>query len=472
MLLKNKVRFFNKLLLISLTLLAVTIPYATILTSVGSASTLLSVNNWWPVNNSVVSGTQPFKGVLDGWSVSDYTMGWSVDNGLFNEMPTDYNGFPHKEVPVNLSNWNWQASGQYGVTYVAKNKFGMELARTTFTIIVNPSVSPITLSIPNSTPLIPIPTNSSTSPATITPTNLGFITSPTPLIVKAINSYALFVNPSTPAQRTADAWRLNRPNDAKLLDKIAQRAGAVWFGGWNSNIETDINAIVSAAYNIKALPVLVLYNIPGRDCASYSAGGTSSAEYIPWINSVNRGIGGRPALVIVEPDSLANIDCLQPQDQLTRLSLLSDAVRILKTNPNSFVYLDAGHPGWQTAAIIAERLRASNIAEADGFSLNVSNFIGTSENYNYGKQISSQVGNKHFVIDTSRNGLGPASDFQWCNPSGRALGDSPATLSNSLVDAYLWIKAPGESDGNCNGGPPAGSWWPEYALGLAERANY
>jgi endoglucanase len=30
----------------------------------------------------------------------------------------------------------------------------------------------------------------------------------------------------------------------------------------------------------------------------------------------------------------------------------------------------------------------------------------------------------------------------------------------------LWIKRPGESDGTCNGGPPAGTFWDAYAIGL------
>jgi endoglucanase len=35
------------------------------------------------------------------------------------------------------------------------------------------------------------------------------------------------------------------------------------------------------------------------------------------------------------------------------------------------------------------------------------------------------------------------------------------------VDAYLWVKQPGASDGTCRAGaPPAGHWWPEYALQL------
>lgn len=100
----------------------------------------------------------------------------------------------------------------------------------------------------------------------------------------------------------------------------------------------------------------------------------------------------------------------------------------------------------------------------------------------------------HFVIDTSRNGLGPwePGDYpdaqDWCNPPGRGLGiPTTADTGNPLVDAYLWIKIPGESDGECTRGlgnagetvdpewglidPPAGEWFPEMALELAQNAN-
>ncbi|XIE81958.1 glycoside hydrolase family 6 protein [Streptomyces sp. SBR177] len=55
---------------------------------------------------------------------------------------------------------------------------------------------------------------------------------------------------------------------------------------------------------------------------------------------------------------------------------------------------------------------------------------------------------------------------------GRALGVPPTDRTgDELVDAYLWIKRPGDSDGTCRGGPAAGTWWPDYALGLARRAK-
>jgi cellulase/cellobiase CelA1 len=41
-----------------------------------------------------------------------------------------------------------------------------------------------------------------------------------------------------------------------------------------------------------------------------------------------------------------------------------------------------------------------------------------------------------------------------------------------LAGMKSWIKTPGRSDGTCDGGPPAGTWWPSYALALAQRAAY
>ena len=99
-----------------------------------------------------------------------------------------------------------------------------------------------------------------------------------------------------------------------------------------------------------------------------------------------------------------------------------------------------------------------------------------------------------FVTDTSRNGQGawtPTASYpdaqNWCNPPGRGAGVRPTvTTGVPLLDANLWIKIPGESDGSCNRGvagattdpewggivdPAAGDWFPEQALQLATLAN-
>jgi endoglucanase len=280
------------------------------------------------------------------------------------------------------------------------------------------------------------------------------------------------VNPSSPARKQADAWRKSRPSDAALLDRIASQPVASWFGDWNRDVRRDVDAVVSAAAGQGSVPILVAYNIPQRDCGSYSKGGANDEDaYKKWISSFAAGINNRKSVVIVEPDAIAGESCLAPQDQARRESLVKFAVQTLKSNGAS-VYVDAGNAHWQDVATMAQRLGRAGIDQADGFALNVSNFFPTADNMSFGDKLSEHVGGKHYVIDTSRNGAGSAGGDHWCNPEGRALGSAPTTAtSNPLVDAFLWVKTPGESDGTCNGGPQAGAWWSEYALGLAQRAG-
>jgi endoglucanase len=283
-----------------------------------------------------------------------------------------------------------------------------------------------------------------------------------------------YIDPYSNAKRQADAWRQSRPADAAAMDKIAAQPQADWFGDWSGDVQSAVSSRVSTITSAGALPVLVAYNIPLRDCSSYSGGGASSASaYRSWIRSFAAGIGSRRAVVVLEPDALAGLDCLSAADQSTRLSLLDDAVSVLAGYPGVATYIDAGNSRWHTADVIAGRLKSAGVARAAGFALNVSNYLTTSEERGYGDQVAGLVGGKHFMVDTSRNGLGPSPDNQWCNPPGRALGDRPTTATGDpLADAWFWIKRPGESDGTCNGGPAAGQWWADYALGLAQRAAY
>ncbi|MBK8903889.1 MAG: glycoside hydrolase family 6 protein [Anaerolineaceae bacterium] len=117
-------------------------------------------------------------------------------------------------------------------------------------------------------------------------------------------------------------------------------------------------------------------------------------------------------------------------------------------------------------------------------------------NLRYANMLGGTEPTTHFVIDTSRNGVGPwqppagvyPDPQDWCNPPDRGLGLRPtAETGLDLVDAYLWVKIPGESDGACTRGlgpagttvdpewgivdPAAGQWFPEMALDLVHYAN-
>jgi endoglucanase len=140
--------------------------------------------------------------------------------------------------------------------------------------------------------------------------------------------------------------------------------------------------------------------------------------------------------------------------------------------PQASVYIDAGDAGATVPAEMAQRLASAGIANAAGFSLNVSNYMATDVTTSYGQQISALTGNKHFVIDTSRNGLGPTADNQWCNAPNRGLGSPSQGFATGLTDAFLWVQNPGTSDGTCNGGPPAGQFSVPIACTLAHNAIF
>ncbi len=293
-----------------------------------------------------------------------------------------------------------------------------------------------------------------------------------------LTGQSLYVDPTGAAADQVRAWeRAGRTADAAVIRRIADRPVATWFADAAPGYQARARKLVTDAGRAGKLPVLTLYHIPNRDCDGQSAGGAASGPaYRAWVSSLATALRGQRAVVVLEPDAVAQSvqGCLGADAAAERYALLGHAVDTLRANPGTVVYLDAGNPTWiREPARMTAALRSSGIERAHGFALNVANFETTADNVAYGTALSRLLGGAHFVVDTSRNGNGPAEvgagDRHWCNPPGRRLGEVPTTRTgNPLVDAYLWVKRPGESDGACSdGAPPAGRWWPEYALGLA-----
>ncbi|MFE5942426.1 glycoside hydrolase family 6 protein [Streptomyces sp. NPDC056480] len=287
-----------------------------------------------------------------------------------------------------------------------------------------------------------------------------------------------WVDPESDAARQVREYEAQgRTEDARILRRIADRPVADWPAGDDPVPEITRAARGAAAENRTA--VFVAYNIPHRDCGLYSAGGSHDARaYRTWIDSFATALGESSAIVVLEPDAVPHIvdGCTPARYHEERYRLLAGAVERLKRQPRTRVYLDAGNPAWiEDPGRLVEPLRRAGVAHADGFSLNVSNFQTNDAVRRFGAALSGLLGGAHFTVDTSRNGDGPLPGDRaeaWCNPPGRALGVPPTDRTgDDLVDAYLWVKRPGDSDGQCRGGPAAGTWWPDYALGLARRAR-
>jgi endoglucanase len=352
--------------------------------------------------------------------------------------------------------------------------------------------------------------------------------------------------------------------DALTMAKLASWPEAAWFtSGTPDQVRQQVRDLVRRAAAQRSVPVLVAYDIPLRDCGQYSSGGAASdAAYQQWISAFAGALGSGTAVVILEPDALANLpsDCGPDTDptgalSAARIADLRYAVSVLERQPGTLVYLDAGHSQWHSVGDMAHRLIQADLAGSQGFFLDVSNFQPTDQLDRYGTWISDcvwfategpswaaghtdycasqyyssaapndglpgdavsptdpstwhwtdawyaqNVGSPpsaqltHFVVDTSRNGRGawapPAGKYTgdpqtWCNPPDRGVGTRPtANTGVPLVDAYLFVKTIGESDGTCTRGtsgpgdpeyggavdPPAGGWWPAQALTLARNA--
>ncbi|MFJ7244648.1 glycoside hydrolase family 6 protein [Kitasatospora sp. NPDC098652] len=281
-----------------------------------------------------------------------------------------------------------------------------------------------------------------------------------------------YADPDSSAQQ----WVNSHPGDgrtAAIRSSIANVPAAHWFGNWSGPIGTATGAYVGAAASAGKLPILVAYNIPNRDiCAGQSGGGAgSAADYDTWIAAFAGGIGNRPALVVLEPDALGHESCMTPAQISERNAMLRNAVAQFSAKaPNTWVYLDAGNPGWLSAPTMARLLADAGVAGAHGFALNVSNFYPTGQNTAYGNDVSAALKSsygytKPYVVDTSRNGNG--SDGTWCNPPGRRIG-TPTTRAGGGPEMLLWVKSPGESDGNCGtgSGSTAGQFVPDVAYKL------
>ncbi|MDF3147816.1 glycoside hydrolase family 6 protein, partial [Streptomyces sp. T21Q-yed] len=287
-----------------------------------------------------------------------------------------------------------------------------------------------------SLPLVPSPSPSATkspspTPASPTPRVKAGPTSPTPSPTRterkqqpAVVSARLYRHPDS---QVLEWVRDNAgdPRHAVIESRIAAQPAAVWFADFAPDTVTArVRAVTSGGSALGRVPVVVPYAIPDRDCGGYSEGGAPDLDaYDAWIDRFAAGLGSGDVIVILEPDSIAQSECLSAGERADRFASLARAGRAFKAaNPKARVYYDAGHSGWNAPAKQAERLKqagAASAASSDGIFSNVSNFHATTDEIAYDRQVLDALGGPAslgVVIDTSRNGAGAPADGEWCDP--------------------------------------------------------
>lgn len=265
----------------------------------------------------------------------------------------------------------------------------------------------------------------------------------------------------------------------------------------------------AAKQNPAPLVTFIVYDVPLRDCAAGASNGEIQCtdsdcaaginmykqHYIDPLVSILKKYSNVPVVLIIEPDSLPNLvtNLGMPKCAMAANSYktcITYAVNQFSTLPNVQQYLDAAHGGWLGWATNAQPFSAlvgslGILPQIRGFATNVANYQplgkmcsavgwclpgaghssdpccadpcavttqwnGANNEMNYIQLLGSLFPGKYFVTDTGRNGVpdSRANCANWCNSKGAGLGLLPtANTGNTLIDAFLWIKTPGESDG-------------------------
>jgi len=338
--------------------------------------------------------------------------------------------------------------------------------------------------------------------------------------------------------RKVEATIKESPSDAALLKKVEAFPTAIWLDSIASAATVSKTLDDAAAQEKKAgkpvVTVFAVYDLPDRDCAAVASNGELTAakggekryakEFIAKIAAAFKAHPKQRIVAVIEPDSLANL--------ATNLSVakcaaaepvykhgIATAIRDLSL-PNVALYLDAAHAGWlgwsgnqgKIAKIYADVLAdAGGVDKIRGFATNVSNYDTLKggdlaklepsdpcpDELTYIQHLSESLARagilgKAFIIDTSRNGRSGirTKSGSWCNVKGAGLGERPQASPTPLVDAYYWIKPPGDADGGSDpakpgydklcgpdapdaaqGAPRAGAWFSKYFIELAKNAE-
>jgi cellulose 1,4-beta-cellobiosidase len=343
-----------------------------------------------------------------------------------------------------------------------------------------------------------------------------------------------FINPEYVAQ-VEQAAQL-APADAETIRKVAQYPSGLWLHSVEHvgkiPIWLDAARKQQQDNGRPTLSVFVVYNMPNRDCSAKSSAGDLKMEkngahryrkeFIDPIAAHFQAYPDLPIVVILEPGSLANLatNLSIPACAEARSAYLEATVYAIQRLglPNVSLYLDAAHSGWlgwdqnreKVAKVYKEVLKlAGGFHTIRGFATNIANYSHLSNRdglgledtnpcYNesvYVKKLAVTLGEhgfrgKGFIIDTSRNGRGKIRRTwdRWCNIKDAGLGERPVADPDVFVDAYFWVKPPGESDGtsdptqphfdpactspdSASGAPPAGEWFQSHFLNLVRNAT-
>ncbi|MEU8625502.1 glycoside hydrolase family 6 protein [Streptomyces sp. NPDC048669] len=342
-----------------------------------------------------------------------------------------------------------------------------------------------------------------------------------------------YVNPDWSAKAAAEPGGSSIADEPGFvwMDRIAAIEGSAEAKSLRQHLDTALDQGAD-------LFQVVIYDLPGRDCAALASNGELGPteldrykdDYIDPISEIlaDPAYANLRIVTIIEPDSLPNLVTNAGGSEGS-----TDACAVMKANgnyekgvgyalhtlgaiPNVYNYVDAAHHGWlgwdSNFVPAAQEFKkaatseGATVADVTGFIVNTANYSALKEpnfkvtdtvngtdvrqskwvdwNYyvdelSFAQALRTELVSQGFasdigmLIDTARNGWGgsdrPAGPGpqtsvdayidggrvdrrihagNWCNQTGAGIGERPTTAPEPGIDAYVWAKPPGESDGN------------------------
>ena len=350
-----------------------------------------------------------------------------------------------------------------------------------------------------------------------------------------INTY-MFVNPVF-TERVLGSGKVTGLSQSQV-ENLAQTSTALWLDSIAAvaKLQPYLDlARASAKRQARSVSVaIVVYDLPERDCNAKASNGELTLDqdglnkyrgYIDQVASITAMYPDLQIAAIVEPDSLPNIvtNLDNPKCAKAKVGYEAGVAYAIAKLAASHVaiYLDSAHGGWlgwpDNRQRMAREVRtvldaAGGVDLIRGFSINVANYnplnvdlnqVGSwydpsnpaKDELTFARLMAQEyanVGISHhaFVIDTGRSGVVNSRKVwgYWCNVRGAGIGERPKAAPADGIDAYLWIKPPGESDGTSDpksarydsfcgnedaavNAPDAGEWFETQFAALVSRAS-
>ena len=314
--------------------------------------------------------------------------------------------------------------------------------------------------------------------------------------------HKFFINPYYTAEVDAAIAQMSDSSLIQKAEKMKEYSNAIWLDNMenmHSWLERNLKAALAEQNQTgqTVLTVFVVYDLPGRDCHALASNGELLAndadyeryksEYIDIIAGHLATYKSQPVVLIIEPDSLANmvtnIESTPACAKSEKYYMDGHAYLIKKLGqfPHVAMYLDIGHAFWlgwddnrqKAGKVYSKVIQSGSPGKVRGFASNVANYTpwedpelsrGPETEWNSCPDEKRYIEAMHkdfkaagiesvyFIDDSSRNGVknDRFHPGEWCNQMGSGVGARPEANpvpGMDYLDAFYWVKPYGESDG-------------------------